>query len=140
MLRSVALTLAAVLIARVHEPRVTTGRTGDQDIHQLMTSARNAPAPLCALAVAAVGNYGWGRWTDAPVTLRSHRCGSRGSARGRKGRDSVSTADVTFLFENLQIDDACVRELAVRLLAGAEESQVATGLHAAARLGRLVDS
>ena len=68
MLRSVALTLAAVLIARVHEPRMTTAAPGDQDIHQLMTSARNAPAPLCALAVAAVGNYGWGRWSDAPVT------------------------------------------------------------------------
>ena len=68
MLRSVALTLAAVLIARVHEPRMTTAAPGDQDIHQLMTSARNAPAPLCALAVAAVGHYGWGRWSDAPVT------------------------------------------------------------------------
>ena len=103
-----------------------------------MTSARNAPAPLCALAVAAVGNYGWGRWSDAPVTplapVRQPR-----ERRGRKGRDSVSTADVTFLFENLQIDDACVRELAVRLLANAEESQVATGLHAAPCLGRLID-
>ena len=53
MLRSVALTLAAVLIARVHAPRMTTAAPGDQDIHQLMTSARNAPAPLCALAVAS---------------------------------------------------------------------------------------
>ena len=118
MLRSVALTLAAVLIARVHEPRVTAA-PGDQDIHQLITSARNAPPPLCALAVAAVGNYGWGRWTDAPVTPLAPARLPR--ERRGKGRDSVSTADVAFLFENLQIDDACVRELAVRLLANAQE-------------------
>ncbi len=49
MLRSVALTLAAVLIARVHEPRMTTAAPGDQDIHQLMTSARDrsrCPLPI----------------------------------------------------------------------------------------------
>src|SRR5512147_628074 len=114
MLRSIALTLAAVVIARANEPRVTTR---GQDIHQLMASARNAPAPLCALAVGAVGNHGWGRWTDAPVTPLAPVEQPR-ERRSRKGRDSLSTADVQFLFENLQIDDACVRELAVRLLAG----------------------
>ena len=89
MLRSVALTLAAVLIARVNEPRVAGKAPGDQDIHQLIASARNAPVPLCALAVAAVGNYGWGRWSDAPVTplapVRQPR-----ERRGHKGRSSCA--------------------------------------------------
>lgn len=122
MLRSIGLTLAAVVVAGIHEPRSIMR---EQDIRQLMAAARNAPTAICALAVSGVGNWG-GRWADAPVTPLEPVQQPRDYTR-RRGRDTVSTEDVRFLFDNLSINDACVREMAVRLLANAQESQVASG-------------
>ena len=127
MLRSLCLTLAAMSVAWAHERNLDDKlvAVADQEIRQLIASARGAPAPICALAVNSVGN-GWGRWADAPVTPlpRSDRAAAN---RGRRGRDSVSTEDIQFLFDNLTIEDGCVREMAVRILGGAHGPVVVRG-------------
>ena len=66
MLRSLCLTLAAMTVAWAHERNLDDKlvAVADQEIRQLIASARGAPAPICALAVNSVGN-GWGRWADA---------------------------------------------------------------------------
>ena len=103
------------------------------DVGALLTAAHGAPPIICALAAQAVRNNGWGGWSDAPSTplprtiLPDAR--SRRRSHDEDGEDkALSTADVQRLFEGLASDDACVRELSVRLVARAEDSLVVPGL------------
>src|SRR5262245_40220117 len=91
-----------------------------EDIRELIESARGAPAPLCACAARAV--YNWG-WIDAPASP----LGRPVSEQLRGGR-RLTDDDVAFLLSSLDTPDPCVRELAVRLVAGVRRDEIATGL------------
>jgi len=89
-----------------------------ENIRALIESARGAPAPLCACAAQAANNWGW---VDAPAS-------PLGRPTRERDRGRLSDEDVRFLLSSLDTPDPCVRELAVRLVAGAEQNAVATGL------------
>jgi HEAT repeat protein len=98
-------------------------RAAPLDITALLTAAHGAPPLICALASQAVRGYGWGDWNDAPATPLS----SVGSIRTRDINESkLSTDDIDKLLTGLASDDACVRELSVRLLAGGRNEGTAT--------------
>lgn len=111
------------------------------DVSGLITAARGAPAPVCALAAQAIGNLGWwGASADAPhtplkgehVTLRGRMNGADDSESSRDS-DALLTADEQkLLLDNLATNDRCVRELSVRLLAFDRRKAVSTEI--AARL------
>jgi HEAT repeat protein len=90
------------------------------DIRELIESARGAPAPLCACAARAV--YNWG-WIDAPASPLGQPVGER-----TRERRHLSDEDVAFLLTSLDTPDPCVRELAVRLVAGVRREEVTNGL------------
>ena len=135
MQRFIGLGLVAISLSSASEPRAAL------DVRELLAAAHGAPPAICALAVHAVGNYGW---SDAPATplgtarlLRSHR--------GR--RQAASIEDIRFLLDNLSSGDPCVRELAVRLVSEEEhadwfESQLAalSVIGAAAYLAQQTDA
>jgi len=103
------------------------------DIGALLAAAHGAPPVICALAAQAVRNYGWNDWSDAPSTPLPRTILPDAHSRRRNRFDdndekTLSAADVQRLFEGLASDDACVRELSVRLVARAEDSVVAPGL------------
>jgi len=103
------------------------------DIGALLSAAHGAPLPICALAAQAVRNYGWSDWSDAPSTPLPRTVLPDARSHGRNRYDdgddrTLSAADVQRLFEGLASDDACVRELSVRLVARAEDSLVVPGL------------
>ena len=91
-----------------------------EDIRELIEAARGAPAPLCACAARSV--YNWGG-VDAPASPLGRPVGERSRERRR-----LSDEDVRFLLTSLDTPDPCVRELAVRLVAGVRREEVATGL------------
>ena len=126
MLRLTNLALAALATVSAGRPRTAPAPISldpSQDVRELLAAARGAPPVLCALAAGAVGNQ-WGGWSDAPVTPLG-RPDSRGSRpRGRE----ATPADARFLLESLATGDPCVRELAIRLLAGLERQEVTPGL------------
>jgi hypothetical protein len=116
MSRLISIALTALIAVSLREPR--TGSSSNaagpaQDIRELLAAARGAPAALCSLAAAAVGNYGWGVRRDAPATPLG-ASEPRPSLVGR--REPMTSQDIGFLLESLSIDDSCVREVAVRLL------------------------
>src|SRR5947209_5205545 len=100
------------------------------DVAALLTAARGAPPRICSLAAGSVGN-GWGGWADAPYTPLAASAGPLTNS-GRDGR-TFSTEDVQRLFSGLSSDDACVRELSVRLI-GTQRSEV-VGSELISRLG-----
>ena len=110
------LTLLALGVSR-DTPRAFSPT--QENVRELLTAARGAPAALCELAARSVGNYG-GRWNDAPVTPlpRTHE-----RATERESRNGFAADDVRLLLDNLATADPCVRELAVRLL-GTDETRV----------------
>jgi HEAT repeat protein len=98
-------------------------RAAPLDITALLTAARGAPPLICALASQAVRGYGWGDWSDAPATPLS----TVGSIRTRDINESrLTTEDIDKLLAGLASDDACVRELSVRVLAGGRNEGAAT--------------
>jgi hypothetical protein len=105
-------------------PRVVTAAA--DNIRDLIAAAQGAPAVVCDLAADAVGN-GWGGGAaDAPVTpLGDHRLPRH--SRGHRRYD-MSADDVRFLLESLSQKDACVQELAVRLLGTRGGDEVGPGL------------
>src|SRR5262245_100737 len=116
--------LVLILAGLVHEvgcaPPSARAAVSD-DIRELIESARGAPAPLCACAARAVGNY-WG-WAEAPASLLGHS-----AHRRSRERHGLSDEDVRYLLSSLDIPDPCVRELAVRLVADEEREEVVSGL------------
>ena len=95
-------------------------RAAPIDVAALLTAAHGAPPMICALAAQAVRGYGWGDWNDAPSTPLS----AVASFRGRDMSESkLATADIDRLLAALASDDACVRELSVRLLGGERKNE-----------------
>ena len=95
------------------------------DVAALLTAAHGAPPVICALAAHAIRNTGWGYWTDAPSTPLA-RVGAE-YERERDAKD-LPAADEDRLLAGLASDDACVRELSVRLLSGESGDRVANAL------------
>ena len=95
------------------------------DVAALLTAAHGAPPVICALAAHAIRNTGWGYWTDAPSTPLA-----RVGAEYERDRDATElpAADEDRLLAGLASDDACVRELSVRLLSGETGDRVANAL------------
>src|SRR5438067_12020400 len=94
------------------------------DVAALLTAAKGAPPMICSLAADAVGNGGWGGWGDAPSTpLASVR-----PLREDRDIDSenLPPADVQQLLAGLSSDDACVRELSVRII-GTQRAETVGG-------------
>jgi HEAT repeat protein len=121
MQRVLGVVAAAMLVSMNGASAATGSREGGAasvaplDITALLTAAHGAPPMICALASQSVRGYGWGDWNDAPVTPLS----SVGSIRARDVGDTrLTTADIEKLLTGLASDDACVRELSVRLLGG----------------------
>ncbi|MEO8337514.1 MAG: HEAT repeat domain-containing protein [bacterium] len=130
--------VAAAMLVSMNGANAATGSLVDGvahaapvDITALLTAARGAPPMICAIASQAVRGWGWGDYNDAPATPLS----GVASIRNRDLNDSkLSTEDVDKLMTGLASDDACVRELSVRLL-GSQRNEstttkesIATGL------------
>jgi HEAT repeat protein len=96
------------------------------DVATLLAAAHGAPPMICALAARSVLNGGWGRWADAPVTPLGARM--RDVRGGDDWREELSTGDQDRLLAALGSDDACVRELSVRMLGDQRSERVADGL------------
>jgi HEAT repeat protein len=106
-------------------PLNVAGRAAPLDVAALLTAARGAPPLICSLAAQSVRNYGWGNWSDAPSTP----LGRLAPLGDRDQRNSAfPAADVERLLAGLASDDACVREIAVRLLGSQKDENVARGL------------
>lgn len=98
---------------------------GPLDVGSLLAAAHGAPPMICALALHAVGNGRWGRWADAPATP----LGAVGVDDNRDERErQLSAADEDRLLTGLASDDACVRELSVRLLGDHGNTRIANAL------------
>src|SRR5436309_16111499 len=84
------------------------------DVAAWLTAARGAPPMICSLAARAVGGWGWGGGSDAPYTPLA----AVDSASMDYDFDSgpLSAADIQRLLAGLASDDACVRELSIRLI------------------------
>ncbi|MCC6241696.1 MAG: HEAT repeat domain-containing protein [Gemmatimonadaceae bacterium] len=104
------------------------------DVATLLSAARGAPAPICALAARAVGTTNW--WTestDAPRTPLASAARAQQTGLGTTAGDDqlseswnrLTEADHTLLLSNLHSADLCVREIAVRLLATERRGQAA---------------
>src|SRR5712671_2015933 len=101
------------------------------DVVALLTAARGAPPMICALASRAVTGYGWGGWSDAPSTPLSSIVPT--TRDEFDSRQPFPTADVQALLAGLSSDDACVREMSVRLI-GTQKAE-AVGAELVTRLG-----
>ena len=83
------------------------------DIATLLTAARGAPPAICSLASLSVRGWGWGDRSDAPVTP----LGKQITLRDDNGNSrTLSQEDIQLLFSALASDDACVREIGVRVI------------------------
>jgi HEAT repeat protein len=89
---------------------------GRMDVSALLTSARGAPPMICAMAAQSLRNWGWGDGSaDAPSTPLSSIV-STVNYQLRQNNGELPTEDVEKLMGALSSDDACVRELSVRIL------------------------
>src|SRR4051794_33203598 len=92
------------------------------DVTALLAAARGAPPMICGLASRAVRNYGWGDRSDAPASP----LGSFTTSSGYDfDRGQLPAADVQRLMAGLSSDDACVREMSVRLIGNQKPDAVA---------------
>jgi len=84
-----------------------------QDVSSVLTAARGVSPIMCSLAAQSLWGGGWG-WWDAP----SSPVTSEVSTRIRElGRQRLAPAEVRMVMDSLASTDACVREMAVRLIA-----------------------
>jgi hypothetical protein len=95
------------------------------DINTLLTAARGAPPMICSLAAQAVRGWGWGDWSDAPVTPLGKTVTLRDTDSNTR---TLSDADVQLLLASLGSDDACVREIGVRIIGRKGNPRIASGL------------
>src|SRR5687767_4267746 len=129
MHRIMGFAIAAMLVSSsgVKSAAATTGFNGDMtfgftqgspslDVTALLTSARGAPPMICALAAQSVRRWGWGGdWNDAPATpLRAIVSAVNDQLSLNAGK--LPAEDIERLMSGLASDDACVRELSVRIL------------------------
>ncbi|HXI99113.1 MAG TPA: HEAT repeat domain-containing protein, partial [Gemmatimonadaceae bacterium] len=94
------------------------------DVAALLTAARGAPPAICLLASQAVRGWGWGGGSDAPSTPLSSASVPTGSDDYES--DAMPAADIQRLLAGLSSDDACVRELSVRLI-GTQKAELVGG-------------
>ncbi len=104
-------------------------------IRDVLTAARGANPLLCTLAAASVRNGGWNEGSDAPVSPLARAGAPNGNANiaianseSDSRRGIMAPADVALLLESLGSDDACVQELAVRMLGRQRSDESVTGL------------
>src|SRR5215208_2858275 len=90
------------------------------------TAARGAPPIICGLAAQSIGNGNWGWWSDAPASPLG--AAARPEDGDRRRIQDLPDADVTRLLDALASDDACVREMSVRLIGHQDEARVAAPL------------
>jgi HEAT repeat protein len=143
MQRIIGLAVAAMMVSGSGESplAVAAGSSGTAggfvsgsslaDVTALLTSARGAPPMICALAAQSVRRWGWGGdWNDAPSTpLRAIVSAVNDHLSLNSGK--LPPEDIERLMAGLASDDACVRELAVRILGTQKDepsSPVARGL------------
>ena len=108
------------------------GRSFDQgqqrgapvDVAALLTAARGAPPMICSMAAHALRGWGWNDWSDAPSTPLASVSGAIVNDDFRS--DVLPAPDVQRLFAGLSSDDACVRELSVRLI-GTQKAELVGG-------------
>ena len=93
------------------------------DIAALLTAARGAPPMICSMAAHALRGWGWNDWSDAPSTPLASVAGV---VNDDFHSDVFAAADVQRLFAGLSSDDACVRELSVRLI-GTQKAELVGG-------------
>lgn len=99
-------------------PAREDGVAGEIDVATLLTAARGAPPVICSMASQALYNGNFGGRGDAPVTPLDPV-----SIRRKDGRRlGLSDSEVQQLLQSLSSDDACVRELSVRLLGHEDEN------------------
>ena len=126
------LTTAAVMSTAGHETPAPAVRAAGPaqaaaiDVAALLAAARGAPPLICGLAAQSIGNGNWGWWSDAPASPLSAAVRPQ-DGDYRRMRD-LTDADVTRLLDALASDDACVREMSVRLVGQQEDARVATPL------------
>ncbi|HEX5864489.1 MAG TPA: HEAT repeat domain-containing protein, partial [Casimicrobiaceae bacterium] len=102
------------------------------DVEGLLTAAHGAPPMICSLAANSVGNWGWGNWSDVPSTpLMPIAAPPHDDDDGYS--DALPAPDLQRLFTGLASDDACVRELSVRLI-GTQKAEL-VGSELVTRLG-----
>jgi HEAT repeat protein len=106
------------------------GVPGPVDVGALLAAAHGAPPVVCALAARSVNNGGWGRWADAPATplVPVEFADDRD-----EGTRELSVSDQDLLLAGLASDDACVRELSVRVL-GRQREEKQSGARIASAL------
>jgi HEAT repeat protein len=116
--------------------RESAERAAPLDITALLTAARGAPPLICAFAAQSIRGYGWGgNYFDAPYTPLSNVAADIRSRDNGDGK--LSQADVDKLLTGLASDDACVRELSVRLLGGQRNNDDISKVIASALISRL---
>ena len=99
-------------------PAREDGAAGDIDVATLLTAAHGAPPVICSMASQALWNGNFGGGADAPVTPLARVALRRGDGHGF----ALTDGEIRQLLEALSSDDACVRELSIRLLGHEEHS------------------
>ncbi|HEX9218917.1 MAG TPA: hypothetical protein VF858_00380, partial [Gemmatimonadaceae bacterium] len=89
-------------------------RSAPIDVTALLTAAKGAPPMICSLAANSIRNWGWGDWNDAPATPLAFAKAI--TSNNDFESESLPAADIQQLLAGLAADDACVRELSVRLI------------------------
>ncbi len=127
-MRVVGLAVAALLITISGGPAAANGNHQDAagpvsgaaslDVAALLASARGAPPLMCVLAAQSVKQWGWGGYgdqSDAPSTpLKSIVSAVNSQLRLNDG--ALAPEDIERLMSGISSDDACVREMSIRVL------------------------
>lgn len=126
MSRVIELVVAASLLAiHLGSPTEPAPASTPVNVATLLGAARGAPPIICALAAQTVLNDGWREGGEAPVTpLPAVDLSEDHHGRWRQ----LATADEDQLLTGLGSDDACVRELSVRVLGRDDSPRVADAL------------
>ena len=113
-----AATAATIWTSGGPMPAQEDGEAGDIDVAALLTAAQGAPPIICSIAAQSLRNGNFGGWQDAPVTPLAPVAIRRSDERRR----GLSDAEVQQLLQSLGSEDACVRELSVRILGHEDEN------------------
>src|SRR6188472_871110 len=117
---------AAVIGAPDDAPATKAAAAPAIDVAALLAAAHGAPPLICGLAAQSLGNGNWGWGSDIPAPPLGAAARTESGDRGRM-RD-LSDADVARALDALSSDDACVREVSVRLVGHQDDNRVAAPL------------